>query len=65
MILFGESSLRKVVREFVFHYHHERNHQGLGNRLINPDECHAGNEGAIQRREPLGGMLSYYYREAV
>ena len=34
LILFGEVSLRKVVREFVAHYHGERNHQGLGNRLI-------------------------------
>jgi transposase InsO family protein len=64
MILFGESSLRKAVGEFVVHYHHERNHQGLGNRLIIPDECHARAKGAIQRRERLGGMLNYYYREA-
>jgi putative transposase len=34
MILFGEDSLRKAVREFVAHYHLERNHQGLDNRLI-------------------------------
>jgi transposase InsO family protein len=34
MILFGEGSLRKAIHEFVAHYHLERNHQGLGNRLI-------------------------------
>ena len=34
MILFGEGSLRKAVHEFGVHYHRERNHQGLGNRLI-------------------------------
>ena len=38
MILFGEGSLRKAIQEFVAHYHSERNHQGLGNRLIIPDE---------------------------
>lgn len=27
-------SLCRVVSEFVGHYHAERNHQGLGNRLI-------------------------------
>jgi transposase InsO family protein len=37
LILFGESSLRSTVREFVRHYHHERNHQGLGNKLLNPE----------------------------
>ena len=34
MIFFGESSLRTAINEFLTHYHHERNHQGLGNRLI-------------------------------
>jgi putative transposase len=64
MILFGEGSLRKTIREFVAHYHGERNHQGLGNRLIIPDESHAGKGGPIRRRERLGGMLNYYYRQA-
>ncbi|HMD87194.1 MAG TPA: integrase core domain-containing protein [Terriglobia bacterium] len=64
MILFGEGSLRKTIREFVAHYHGERNHQGLGNRWIIPDESHAGNRGAIRRRERLGRMLNYYYRQA-
>ena len=41
-----------------------RNQQGLGNRLIIPDGSHAGNAGAIRRRERLGGMLNYYYRQA-
>ena len=64
MILFGEGSLRKGMQEFITHYHGERNHQGLGNRLIMPDEWHAGHRGAIRRRERLGGMLNYYYRAA-
>src|SRR5215471_8925540 len=34
LILVGEASLRRAVREFVAHYHEERNHQGLGNVLI-------------------------------
>ena len=38
MILFGEGSLRKAIQAFVEHYHHERNHQGLGNRLIIEEE---------------------------
>jgi transposase InsO family protein len=64
MILFGEDALRKSVQEFTAHYHLERNHQGLGNRLILPDSAHVGTTGEIRRRERLGGMLNYYYREA-
>src|SRR5712692_1089261 len=64
MILFGEGSLRKGIQEFITHYHGERNHQGLGNRLIMPDEWHAGHRGAVRWRERLGGMLNYYYRAA-
>ena len=36
MVLIGEGSLRRAGREFVAHDHHERNHQGLDNRLILP-----------------------------
>ena len=61
---FGEGSLRKGIHEFVAHYHDERNHQGLDNRLINPNRSHVENRGAIRRRERLGGMLNYYYRAA-
>src|SRR5262247_3886873 len=32
MIFFGEDALRLTIREFLTHYHLERNHQGLENR---------------------------------
>ena len=64
LILFGESSLRAAVQNFVSHYHGERNHQGLSNRLIFPDAAAVGTAGVIQRRERLGGLLNYYYRAA-
>ncbi len=63
-ILFGERSLRKAIREFLEHYHQERNHQGLGNRLIDPQDEIGSLEGSIACRERLGGMLRYYYRNA-
>ena len=56
MIFFGEDALRKGIHEFVAHYHVERNHQGLGNRLVIPDGPHASNCGAIRCRERLGGI---------
>ena len=64
MILFGEESLRTAISNFVAHYHTERNHQGLANRLISPETGHIGNAGMVQRRQRLGGMLNYYYRAA-
>jgi transposase InsO family protein len=64
MILFGENSLWHVLNEYVDHYHQERNHQGKGNVLLFPRPSPAGeNEGTIQCRERLGGLLKYYERE--
>src|SRR6516165_8157772 len=63
-IFFGEDSLRNAVREYIAHYHGERNHQGLGNRLISPTRGITTQTGRIQRRQRLGGMLNYYYRDA-
>jgi putative transposase len=64
MIWFGEDSLRKGIAEFVSHYHLERNHQGLGNRLIMPEKINPRHQGAVECRERLGGTLRYYYRAA-
>ena len=64
LILFGEDSLRTALREFVAHYLRERHHQGLGNRLVIPEATPANSARPIQRRQRLGGMLNYYYREA-
>jgi transposase InsO family protein len=60
MILFGEDSLRTAIQSFVAHYHIERNHQGLTNRLISPEVGHLGNTGAVQSGQRLGGTLNYY-----
>ena len=64
MVLIGESSLHRATSEFVLHYHAERNHQGLGNKIIQPEFAEFPNEGDINSRNRLGGLLRYYYREA-
>ena len=64
MIFFGENSLRNAVREFLAHYHGERNHQGLNNKIIDPGEEVGQIGGSIECRERLGGMLRYYHRKA-
>ena len=63
MILFGERSLRRVLNEYIAHYHTERNHQGLGNRLLDPTHEAGSMDDPIQNRERLGGILNFYYRE--
>jgi putative transposase len=63
MILVGEGSLRRAVAQFREHYHQERNHQGLENKIIEP-EFGSGGEGEVQCRQRLGGLLRYYYRDA-
>ncbi len=64
MIFFGRKSLEKAVREYVEHYHAERNHQGIGNELIEPSDNVGAITGTIECRERLGGMLKYYRRYA-
>ena len=64
MIFFGEESLRQAIHEFVIHYHQERNHQGLDNRLITPMEATIDTAATIVRRQRLGGLLNYYHRTA-
>ena len=64
MIFFGEKPLRRAVKEFTDHYHTERNHQGIGNNIIEPGESLGKTNGRIKRNERLGGLLSYYYRDA-
>ena len=62
VIPLGEGHFRRTLAEFVAHYHRERNHQGLGNELIDAEDHQHG--GRIRRRERLGGLLNYYYEAA-
>ncbi len=64
MIFFGEGSLRRAINQFLIHYHHERNHQDIGNRLIDPLTVVGSTDDAVACRERLGGVLRYYYRDA-
>jgi transposase InsO family protein len=62
LIPLGESHLRRSVTEFVAHYHRERNHQGLENRLI--DGAGVPSAGRVRRQSRLGGLLNFYTRAA-
>jgi len=64
MIFFGENMLRNAVREYLLHYHEERNHQGLANKIIRLGDEVGSGDGQVECRERLGGLLRYYHRKA-
>jgi len=64
IIPLGERHLRHAVREYTEHYHVERNHQGIDNKLIDDQRGAVNLNGGVERCERLGGMLTYYRRAA-
>ena len=66
LVLFGESSLRRALQQYLLHYHGERNHQGKENLILFPlkREGARDRKAAVRCRERLGGLLKYYEREA-
>jgi putative transposase len=65
IIPLGEKHLRETIASYLDHYHMERNHQGLGNRLIEPIAANTNaGQGRILRRQRVGGLLNYYHRKA-
>ena len=65
MIIVGGRHLRHVIEEYVEHYHLERNHQGLENRLVTPAPSDSGGaDGPVCCQQRLAGMLNFYHRSA-
>ena len=60
----SERFLRYTIREYLDHYHAERNHQGSGidNELLIPDErMDRGRHGDVLEHSRLGGLLNSYH----
>jgi putative transposase len=64
MVMMGAPALSYVIHQCLAHYHAERNHQGLANQLIAAEPALGSDSGPVRRRERLGGLLRYYYRDA-
>ena len=62
LILVGEGSLRRALRQYGAHFHGERPHQGLGNEVI--EGAGDGGVGEVVVTERLGGLLRSYRRVA-
>jgi putative transposase len=63
LIPLGERHFRRAVAEYLGHYHRERNHQGLDNRLIAGTPV-TDRMGRVRRGQRLGGLLNFYERAA-
>ena len=64
MIILGEPMLRNALKEYLAHFHGERPHQGLGRiPFPSPEIARGSPTGKIIRRQRLGGILNFYYRE--
>ena len=57
MVFPGKQSLERAVTEYIHYNHVERNCQDLHNELIEPSETTGSENGTIDCRERIGGML--------
>ena len=57
----GYTRIRGAMRMWIMIT--KRNHQGLGNTLIEPS-VDTGERGPVKCRERQGGVLELFYREA-
>jgi putative transposase len=65
LILFSEASLKRVLADYLTHYHAERNHQGKQNVLLFPARADTSPPAnPIVGKQRLGGLLKYYTKAA-
>ena len=57
MIFLGQDSLDRAIKEFVEHYHDERSHRGIGNRLVSGAEATCLSSVAISNRSKTSKSL--------
>jgi transposase InsO family protein len=62
MVPLGEEHLRRAILEYMARYHRERNHQGLGNALVDGVEEDLVRPRRVVRRDRLGALLHFYHR---
>ena len=63
MILWSWDSLNYTIGEYLEFYNHERPHQGIEQRIIDP-KIGILDSGVIQSKTRLGGLLNFYYTKA-
>ena len=63
VVILGEGTLYYTIHQYVSHYHTEQHHQGCANHLIASVPELARHSGQVRRRDRLGGLLYYDYRD--
>ena len=58
LMILGERHLRRAIAEYVEHYHRERAHLGLDDRLI--EGVPEREAGLVVRREHVDRLLNHY-----
>ena len=59
-----KSRRERVLREYALHHNGNRPHRGLPLAVPEPSVAEAETNGAVRRRDRLGGLIHEYYREA-
>jgi putative transposase len=62
-VVFGETHLRYIIREYLEYYNKLRPHQALENEPLGKTKK-ISKMGQVLCEERLGGILKHYYREA-
>lgn len=64
LLVLGRRHLERVLREFATHYNANRPHRGLELAVPEPSTAETSTDGAVSRRDRLGGLIHEYHREA-
>jgi putative transposase len=64
LLIIGRRHLEHVLRIYTQHYNRERPHRGLALHPPQPRAPALSQEGDVQRRDRLGGLVQEYYRAA-
>jgi len=64
LVFFGQQGLEYALWKYMTHYHEERNHQGLKNKIPFPADSYRPDliTGEIVCKSRINGLLKYYYR---
>jgi len=64
LLVLGRRHLERILQEFARHYNASRPHRGLELAVPEPSTAETSNDGAVSRRDRLGGLIHEYHREA-
>ena len=64
IMIVSEAHLRRVLKEYVAYFNRSRPHQGIDQRVPDPENTPAGNAGKVVSFPVLGGLHHEYRRAA-